>query len=101
VKTGDDHKSEVTGETARWIREDKTAKGTSQIVIYFKQVKGQWLIDTVQTYGLDSDAGRESAEKLLESLPKVTVALKQIAADIRSGKITTVEQMRKRLAAAG
>jgi hypothetical protein len=100
VKTGENHKSETVGELIRWTREEKTDKGTSQEIIFFKQVKNQWLIDTVETYGLDTDAGREGAEKLIVSLPKITATLKQVAADIRSGKITTVDEVRKRLAAA-
>ena len=101
LKTGEDHRAETVGEFIRWTREAKTDKGPSQEIIFFKQIKGQWLIDTVETYGLESDAGREGAEKLIGTLPKVTANLKQIANDIRSGKITTVEQMRKRLAHAG
>jgi hypothetical protein len=58
---------------------------------------GEWLIDTVETYELDTAAGRTAAEKLLETVPPMTQRLKDVAADIRSGKIKTVEEMRKRL----
>jgi hypothetical protein len=97
VQSGENRKAEVTGDRAKWVHTVKPPKGTPDDVIYFKKVKGEWLIDTVETYELDTDAGRQAAEKMLESVPPMTTLLKSVAADIRTGKIKTVEQMQQRL----
>jgi len=102
VKGGENRKAENDGgasDKIRWVHAAKPAKGEPDDVVYFKRVKGEWLIDTVETYELNTDSGRDAAEKLIDSVPKVTALLKQVSADIRAKKITTVEQMRQRLAA--
>jgi hypothetical protein len=97
VQGGENRKAEVTGDRIKWVHAKKPEKGAPDDVIFFKKVKGEWLIDTVATYELDTDAGRQAAEKMIETVPPMTALLKSVAEEIRAGKIRTVEQMQQRL----
>ncbi len=66
--------------------------------MYFKKVKGQWLIDTTLSYGLDGAAGRKKAEDFITSVGVEIPLMKKIIADIQANKIHSLEELRKRLA---
>jgi hypothetical protein len=93
VASGRGRTTTIAGETAQWSR---TTAGTKE-VMYFRQVNGRWLIDTEQSYSLDSAEGRKAAEDLVASAEKQLPVLKGIIADVAAGKITTLEEVRKRM----
>jgi hypothetical protein len=97
VKNGENRTAEIKGDIAKWSRPKKA--GQPDDAMQFKLINGEWLLDTVNSYALETDEGRESAQQLIDSAPKITAAIKAIGQDIRNKKITTIDQMRKRLAA--
>ena len=98
VKSGENRQAVITGDSARWIRTVAASNVTAQETMYFKKVGGDWLLDTDQSYNLNSADGRKAAEDFIASASPTLKALKAVIVDIEAKKITTVQQMRERMA---
>jgi hypothetical protein len=98
VKSGENRVAQITGDSARWSRTVASGNVTAQEAMFFKKVGPDWLLDTEQSYNLASAEGRKTAEDFIASAGPTLKALKTVIADIQSKKITTVQQMRDRLA---
>ena len=98
VKSGENRTAQITGDSARWIRTVAASNVTAQETMIFKKVGNDWLLDTEQSYNLTSADGRKAAEDFIASAAPTLQTLKAVIADIQSRKITTVQQMRDRMA---
>lgn len=96
---GENRRTEIDGDEASWIQTEKLQNVTTQKVIYFRKKDGQWLMDTNRSYALDTAEGRKAAEDFIASSAPQLKLLKSVVADMQSGKITTVDALRQRLAA--
>jgi len=100
VKSGEGRKTAYIGlgdREAKWSRTVQTEKGPHDEVMYFKKVDGKWLIDTENSYALDTSEGRKAAEDFIESSKKQIPLLKKVIDDIEANKIRSLEDLRKRL----
>jgi len=97
VKNGEGRKTEISGEEASWTKTVHTATGDGENSIYFRHVHGEWLIDTAESYNLNSAAGRKAAEDMMEATGPQVKKFKEIIEAIKTKKITTVDQMRAKL----
>jgi hypothetical protein len=98
VATALNRKVITDGDTARWVRTATSQKLVAEQVMYFKKVGNEWLLDTENSYDLASATGRKDAEDFIKSSEPTLKALKTIIADIKTKKITSVAQIRARLA---
>jgi hypothetical protein len=98
VKTGQNRKTTITGDTAKWTRTHGNERLSAEEFMLFKKVGTDWLVDTEQSLNLDTAEGRKSAEDFVTSSAPTLKALKSVLADIRAKKITTVAQVKARLA---
>jgi hypothetical protein len=76
----------------------KTPTQTRDTALQFRKIGDDWKIDVIKSYKLETDAGKEGAEKLMLSGPKMIATFTPIIADINSGKIKTLAEMRAILA---
>jgi hypothetical protein len=96
--TAKSRKLVTDGDTAKWVRTASSQKLVAEQVMYFKKVGSEWLLDTENSYDLASATGRKDAEDFIKSSEPTLKALKTIITDIKTKKITTVAQIRARLA---
>jgi len=66
-------------------------------VIYFRKVKGKWLIDTEESYSLDTAEGKKAGESFVTTSTKTVTLFKKVIADIQAGKITSLDELKARL----
>jgi len=98
VKSGENRQARISGDAAQWVRTVAASNITAQETMFFKKVGGDWLLDTEQSYNLNSAEGRKAAEDFIASAGPTLKTLKAVHADIESKKITTMQQMRERMA---
>ncbi len=97
-KVGDHRKLQIDGDKALWI-DIQPGDTAADKIMFFRKVEGEWLLDTERSYALDTADGRKAAEAFMAtSIPQLKL-LKGVIVDIDAQKITTLEQMRDRLAA--
>lgn len=58
---------------------------------------GQWKVDVEGSFQMDTAAGKEAAEGLAESGPKMAPLLEGLAREIEAGKIRTIGELRERM----
>jgi hypothetical protein len=97
IKSGQNRKTIITGDTAKWTKTVRDEKGVTEETMHFKKVGNDWLVDTEQLLNLDTAKGRQAAEEFIATSAPTLKALKAVLADIQAKKITTVAQVRARL----
>jgi hypothetical protein len=97
VKSGQNRKTTITGDTAKWVQTLTSEKVVAEQTMYFKKVGNDWLIDTEQSLNLNTAEGRKGAEDFIASAEPTVKALKTVIADIQAKRITTVAQVRARM----
>ena len=101
VNSGKDRKTQfigLGGRQAKWSRTVPAEKGPHEESMYFKKVDDKWLIDTENSYALDTPEGRKAAEEFIESAKKQIPLLHKVIDDIQANKIRSLEELRRRLA---
>lgn len=102
VATGQNRKTIVKGDTAQWVQTVAAGRGAgggavAERSMYFRLVGKEWLLDTDQSYALNTSDGRKDAEAFIKDAGPAMKLLKGVVADIKAKKITTVQQMRERM----
>jgi hypothetical protein len=100
VKTGQNRKAVINGDSAKWVQTVASEKLVAEQVMYFKKVGKEWLLDTEMSYNLNAADGRKAAEDFIAGSAPTLKALKSVIADIKAKRITTVAQVRARLSTA-
>jgi hypothetical protein len=98
VKSGQDRKALLAGDSIKWVKTVTTKEVVAEEAMYFKKTGPEWLLDTEQTYNLNTAEGRKVAEDFVTSSGPTLKTLKAVIDDIQAKKITTVQQMRTRMA---
>ena len=98
VKSGENRTALLAGDSIKWVKTVTTKEVVAEEAMYFRKVGQEWLLDIEQTYSLNTAEGRKTAEDFVASAGPTLKTLKGVIADIQAKRITTVQQMRARMA---
>jgi len=98
VKSGQNRTTRISGDSAEWVQSIVSGKAVAEDKMFFKKVGNQWLLDTEQSYNLYAADGRKNAEAFIKESEGTLKQLKSVIADINAQKITTVAQIKARMA---